>query len=41
MKEPCIQTYITTIKTADSLIIELNDHSKAILEKQRYSIQKR
>ena len=26
---------ITTIKTADSLIIELNDHSKAILEKYK------
>ncbi|HMR85544.1 MAG TPA: phage integrase SAM-like domain-containing protein [Niabella sp.] len=26
---------ITTIKTADSLIIELNDHSKAIIEKYR------
>ena len=24
---------VTTVKTADSLIIELNDHSKAILEK--------
>ena len=32
---------ITTIKTADSLIIELNDHSKAILEKyKRYSFPK-
>jgi integrase len=27
---------ITTIKTADSLIIELNNHSKAILEKYKY-----
>lgn len=26
---------VTTIKTADSLIIELNDHSKAILEKYK------
>ena len=24
---------VTTVKTADSLIIELNDHSKAILRK--------
>ena len=26
---------VTTVKTADSLIIELNDHSKAILEKYK------
>ena len=33
MKEEHIE--ITTIKTADSLIIELNDHSKANLEKYK------
>ena len=26
---------VTTVKTSDSLIIELNDHSKAILEKYK------
>ena len=26
---------VTTVKTADSLIIELNDHSKTILEKYK------
>ena len=26
---------MTTVKTSDSLIIELNDHSKAILEKYK------
>ena len=26
---------VTTVKTADNLIIELNDHSKAILEKYK------
>ena len=26
---------VTTVKTADSLIIELNNHSKAILEKYK------
>lgn len=33
IKSDCIE--ITTIKTADSLIIELNNHSKAILEKYK------
>ncbi len=31
---------ITTIKTADSLIIELNDHSKAILENIKIFLSK-
>lgn len=31
---------VTTVKTADSLIIELNDHSKAILENTRMFISR-
>lgn len=33
VKDDCIE--ITTVKTADSLVIELNDHSRAILEKYK------
>lgn len=33
VKDDCIE--ITTVKTADSLVIELNNHSRAILEKYK------